>query len=53
MDIYTKYFLYQVEGIPREYGGTLKNPETVVYRDDAIIPVGVIMYTRQGWDPAR
>jgi len=30
----------------RDVGGDLEYPEYVVYREDAIIPVGLVMYTR-------
>ncbi|KAF4439425.1 hypothetical protein FACUT_4180 [Fusarium acutatum] len=33
-----------VEGLVVAEGGILSEPETVVYRDDAIVPVAVIMY---------
>ncbi|KAF4503063.1 hypothetical protein FAGAP_706 [Fusarium agapanthi] len=40
-----------VEGVTIDNGGSLQYPEFVVYREDAIIPVGLIMYTRKGWEP--
>ncbi|KAK3937940.1 hypothetical protein QBC46DRAFT_344047 [Diplogelasinospora grovesii] len=39
-----------VEAVPQSYGGDVKYPETIVYRDDDIIPVGLIIYTRNGWE---
>ncbi|KAM5349021.1 hypothetical protein ACJ41O_008844 [Fusarium nematophilum] len=38
-----------VEAVTRANGGEVNFPETIVYREDAIVPVGVIMYTRRGW----
>jgi hypothetical protein len=35
---------FQVEAVLFGDGGIVNYPETVVYRDDAIIPVAVIMY---------
>ncbi|KAH7481293.1 hypothetical protein FOMA001_g7544 [Fusarium oxysporum f. sp. matthiolae] len=40
-----------VEGVTINNGGSLQYPEFVVYREDAIVPVGLIMYTRKGWEP--
>ncbi|KAF5707757.1 hypothetical protein FMUND_10975 [Fusarium mundagurra] len=40
-----------IEGVTIDNGGSLQYPEFVVYREDAIIPVGLIMYTRKGWEP--
>ncbi|CAK7198666.1 hypothetical protein SEUCBS139899_001330 [Sporothrix eucalyptigena] len=40
-----------VEGVVRNLGGALNYSETVVYREDAIIPRAVIIYTRKGWAP--
>ncbi|KAK0714138.1 hypothetical protein B0T26DRAFT_874084 [Lasiosphaeria miniovina] len=40
-----------VEAVRLVDGGSVDYPETVVYRDDAIVPVALIMYTRQGWEP--
>ncbi|KAI1162727.1 hypothetical protein F5B18DRAFT_622667 [Nemania serpens] len=40
-----------VKGLTVVEGGTLNYPEVVVYRNDAIVPVGVIFYTRNGWTP--
>ncbi len=39
--------LTQVEGVTKAEGGALNYPETIVYWNDAIIPVGLILY---GWD---
>ncbi|KAI1192289.1 hypothetical protein F5X97DRAFT_337673 [Nemania serpens] len=36
-----------VAGLTQGDGGSLKYPEVVVYRNDAIVPVGVIIYTRE------
>ncbi|KAI0440355.1 hypothetical protein F4803DRAFT_527774 [Xylaria telfairii] len=36
-----------VRGLTVAEGGTLNFPEVVVYRNDAIVPVGVIFYTRR------
>lgn len=41
----------KVEGVTINNGGSLQYPEFVVYREDAIVPVGLIMYTRKGWEP--
>ncbi|KAM0292356.1 hypothetical protein ACHAPQ_008229 [Fusarium lateritium] len=35
-----------VEAVLVREGGQVQYPETVVYRDDAIVPVGVIFYER-------
>ncbi|KAI8946347.1 hypothetical protein F4801DRAFT_583502 [Xylaria longipes] len=40
-----------VRGLTVADGGSLNYPEVVVYRNDAIVPVGVIFYTRKGWQP--
>lgn len=40
-----------VEGMERQRGGAINYKEIVVYREDAIIPRAVIMYTRKGWAP--
>ena len=40
-----------VEGVERDKGGAINYKEIVVYREDAIIPRAVIMYTRKGWAP--
>lgn len=39
-----------VEGVAIANGGSVRFPETVVYSDDAIVPVALIIYTRSGWD---
>ncbi|KAF4464473.1 hypothetical protein FALBO_8686 [Fusarium albosuccineum] len=41
-----------VKALTVREGGDVLNPETVVYREDAIIPVAVILYTRKGWRPS-
>ncbi|KAH6622564.1 hypothetical protein F5144DRAFT_550240 [Chaetomium tenue] len=38
-----------VEAVLKPQGGSVNYPETVVYRNDYIVPVGLIMYTREGW----
>ncbi|KAK3946354.1 hypothetical protein QBC46DRAFT_369562 [Diplogelasinospora grovesii] len=40
-----------VEGVTKSNGGTLDYPETVVYNEASIVPIGLIMYTRKGWQP--
>ncbi|EIW79059.1 hypothetical protein CONPUDRAFT_59609 [Coniophora puteana RWD-64-598 SS2] len=35
-----------VEAVTHKHGGSVDYPETVVYREDAILPSVVIMYTR-------
>ncbi|KAM0264542.1 hypothetical protein ACHAPA_008207 [Fusarium lateritium] len=40
-----------VEGVTVSSGGELMYPEFIVYREDAIIPVGLIIYSRKGWKP--
>ncbi|KAI1112562.1 hypothetical protein F5Y14DRAFT_442541 [Nemania sp. NC0429] len=40
-----------VQGLTIQEGGTLNYPEVVVYRNEAIVPIGVIFYTRKGWTP--
>ncbi|CAG9941520.1 unnamed protein product [Clonostachys rosea f. rosea IK726] len=42
-----------VTAVTKANGGSVEYPEIVVYRDDAIVPVGVILYTREGWAPRR
>ncbi|KAM7217594.1 hypothetical protein V8F06_006978 [Rhypophila decipiens] len=39
-----------VEAVTLANGGSVRFPETVVYSDDAIVPVALIIYTREGWD---
>ena len=36
----------QVEGLTKAQGGDLEYPETVVYQDEAIVPVGLIVYRK-------
>jgi hypothetical protein len=36
---------HQVEGLTKSDGGPLNYPETVVYWNDAIVPVGLVVYT--------
>ncbi|KIL84062.1 hypothetical protein FAVG1_12759 [Fusarium avenaceum] len=40
-----------VEGVTITDGGALMYPEYIVYREDAIIPVGLVIYSRKGWEP--
>jgi len=40
-----------VEAATRREGGVVNYPLTVVYRESHIIPVGLITYTREGWQP--
>ncbi|RSL52547.1 hypothetical protein CEP54_010862 [Fusarium duplospermum] len=40
-----------VEAVLDRNGGRVRYPETIIYREDAIVPVAVVMYTRQGWLP--
>ncbi|RYP42547.1 hypothetical protein DL768_010319 [Monosporascus sp. mg162] len=40
-----------IEGLKISRGGILNYSEIVLYRNEAIVPVGVIMYTRKGWLP--
>ncbi|KAJ4185717.1 hypothetical protein NW755_008167 [Fusarium falciforme] len=40
-----------VEAVTVRNGGRVMYPETIVYREDAIVPVAVVMYTRQEWLP--
>ncbi|EEU45273.1 uncharacterized protein NECHADRAFT_80791 [Fusarium vanettenii 77-13-4] len=40
-----------VEAVTLRNGGNVAYPETIVYREDAIVPFAVVMYTRQGWLP--
>jgi hypothetical protein len=40
-----------VKGLTVAKGGALNYPEIVVYQNEAIIPIGVILYTRTGWSP--
>jgi len=36
-----------VEAVPIYRGGAVRYPETVVYTEDAIIPTGIVVYSRQ------
>jgi hypothetical protein len=40
---------HSVMGATVNDGGTLQYTEAVVYRESSIIPIGLIMYTRTGW----
>ncbi|KAH6893537.1 hypothetical protein B0T10DRAFT_604727 [Thelonectria olida] len=40
-----------VKALTTSQGGMVNFPETIVYRRDAIIPVGVVIYSREGWMP--
>lgn len=40
-----------VKAVTKDKGGSVEYPEIVVYREDAIVPYGLIMYTRKGWRP--
>ncbi|KAJ5634361.1 hypothetical protein N7528_002203 [Penicillium herquei] len=40
-----------VEGLTTANGGTLKYPETVIYDPARIKPLGLVVYTREGWAP--
>lgn len=40
-----------VEAATRAEDGVVNYPLTVVYNPSAIVPVGLIVYTRQGWQP--
>ncbi|KAJ5717659.1 hypothetical protein N7488_003305 [Penicillium malachiteum] len=40
-----------VEGITRANGGALNYPETVIYDAARIKPLGLVVYTREGWAP--
>ena len=37
-------FVFKVEAVLKKDGGAVTYPESVVYRDEAIVPVGVIIY---------
>lgn len=41
----------QVEALTRREGGSVEYPETVVYDNGAIVPIGVVIYKRWGWMP--
>lgn len=36
-----------VEALTKKDGGSVKYPETIVYREDAIAPVAVVVYEKQ------
>ncbi|KAK4212155.1 hypothetical protein QBC37DRAFT_425522 [Rhypophila decipiens] len=36
-----------VEGLTKKDGGTVRYPETIVYREDAIAPVAVVIYEKE------
>ena len=36
----------QVEAVTKSQGGEVEYPETIVYREDAILPSVVVVYTR-------
>lgn len=38
-----------VKAAIRRDGGAVEYTETVVYNEANVIPIGMIMYTRQGW----
>ncbi|KAJ5517778.1 hypothetical protein PEX1_051700 [Penicillium expansum] len=40
-----------VEGLTKAEGGQLEYPETVVYDPARIKPLGLVVYTREGWTP--
>ncbi len=40
----------QAEAATRAQGGEVLNPETIHYTEDGIIPIGMVAYTRQGWN---
>ncbi|KAF9891386.1 hypothetical protein FE257_004242 [Aspergillus nanangensis] len=40
-----------IEGATKPEGGTLEYPETVVFNEKNIKPVGLVVYTREGWQP--
>jgi hypothetical protein len=41
----------QVEGATKAEGGALEYRETVVYDPARIKPIGLVVYTREGWTP--
>ncbi|EFX00824.1 hypothetical protein CMQ_1905 [Grosmannia clavigera kw1407] len=43
--------LIQVRAVTRDKGGAVDYPEIVLYDEKAIVPCGLIMYTREGWMP--
>lgn len=45
--------LFKVEAVTEAQGGDVKHPETVVYHEGAMIPFGLIIYTRTGWTRSR
>ncbi|KAL3456437.1 hypothetical protein BJX64DRAFT_41348 [Aspergillus heterothallicus] len=40
-----------VEGATKPEGGQLEYPETVIYDPKRIKPLGLVVYTREGWTP--
>ncbi|KAJ5720965.1 uncharacterized protein N7483_008899 [Penicillium malachiteum] len=40
-----------VEGVTKANGGSLLYPETVIYDAARIKPLGLVVYTREGWEP--
>ncbi|KAI8720138.1 hypothetical protein NCS52_00458500 [Fusarium sp. LHS14.1] len=40
-----------VEGAVIADGGVLNEPEIVLYSENLVVPFGMIVYTREGWEP--
>jgi hypothetical protein len=41
---------HSVMAATRDEGGTVQFQEMTVYQEGSIIPIGLIMYTREGWE---
>lgn len=43
-------FPSQIQAVTKKRGGPVYFPETVVFRDEAILPVAVITYNKTQWN---
>ncbi|KAL8383201.1 hypothetical protein RB595_006793 [Gaeumannomyces hyphopodioides] len=41
----------QVKAVTKANGGSVEYPETIVYQEDYIVPVAILVYEREGWQP--
>ncbi|KAL8348870.1 hypothetical protein RB601_002205 [Gaeumannomyces tritici] len=40
-----------VKAVTKANGGSVEYPETIVYQEDYIVPVAILVYEREGWQP--
>ncbi|EJT69762.1 hypothetical protein GGTG_12645 [Gaeumannomyces tritici R3-111a-1] len=40
-----------VKAVTKANGGAVEYPETIVYQEDYIVPVAILVYERDGWQP--